>query len=126
MAGLLLLGGVARADPLAAASLPVCTLAPDAPQRLVIEPCRPAPPPRRRAVPQTIQRMPRQPVPAASLPAPAPAAVTVPGTPLPLNGCDSGGCRDAAGVRHEGGVGNATLDRNGRLCNREGAWLQCY
>ena len=94
---------------------------------------RPAPPPGRRAVPLTIERMPPAvaPVPAyrpAPPPPPPPPPLTpipIP-APLPLTGCVGGVCRDAAGVRHEGGVGNATLDPNGRLCHRDGPWLQCF
>ncbi|MET3132154.1 hypothetical protein AAKU55_002424 [Oxalobacteraceae bacterium GrIS 1.11] len=122
----------------AALALPVCTLAPDG--KLAVEPCRPAPPKgARRAVPQIIGRMPQQaPVPAPGLPpaygyrppaAPAPASAPVPPgpqLPLPVLGCDLGGCRDPAGTRHDGGVGGATLDPSGRLCQRNGVWLQCF
>lgn len=127
IAGLLLCAAVARG-----ADLPECALAPGDPPRLAVEPCRPAPPrltPPRRPVPQSIARMPQQAAPPVSAPpaAPAPALpAAVPGRPLSVNSCDIGGCRDAAGVRHEGGVGNATLDPNGRLCNRNGVWLQCF
>ena len=113
--------------------LPVCALDPHDSTRLALQPCRPAPPKQplaRRSVPQVIETMPRAappPVygyrPAAPPPNPAPVA---PGAPLPVTGCDSGACRDAAGVRYNGGVGNATLDPNGRVCNRNGPWLQCF
>lgn len=84
--------------------------------------------PRRRAVPLTIERMPPSIAPPASTDRPAlpPAPSATNTSPLPLVGCQGGACRDAAGVRHEGGVGNATLDPNGRLCHRDGAWLQCF
>ncbi|MFM9434200.1 hypothetical protein ACFDR9_001254 [Janthinobacterium sp. CG_23.3] len=117
--------------------LPVCALAPDDPTRLAVEPCRPAPPRQdraRRAVPQAVGRMPPRvapPLAAAASPStpstpltPSPQSSPLP--PLPIIGCDSGGCRDAAGVRHNGGVGNATIDAGGRQCVRNGAWLQCY
>lgn len=96
------------------------------------QPCVAATPsaaPRRRAVPLTIERMPPSIAPAAPIDRPqppAPARSTASTSPLPLLGCDGGACRDAAGIRHEGGVGNATLDPNGRLCHRDGAWLQCF
>ena len=57
--------------------------------------------------------------------APAPAPVSPP-APSPQNGCDAGGCRDAAGVRYNGGVGNAVIGPDGKVCNRNGAWLQCF
>jgi hypothetical protein len=98
--------------------------------RATPRPCADAKPaaPRRRAVPLTIERMPpSSPPPApgyrpALPPAPAPANTA----PQPLVGCDAGACRDAAGTQYHGGVGNATLDPNGRLCHRDGAWLQCF
>lgn len=114
---------------------PVCTLAADDPSRLAVEPCRPAPPGPgrpRRGVAQIIERMPPSPPPVPApmpgvLPArPAPVAPAVPSAPLPATGCDVGGCRDAAGARHNGGVGNVTLDPGGRPCVRNGVWLQCF
>lgn len=107
------------------------------PQRLVecaalagAQPCADAKPaaPRRRAVPLTIERMPPSSAPPAPIYRPAPPSAPSPANtaPLPLVGCDAGACRDAAGVRYNGGVGHATLDPNGRLCHRDGAWLQCF
>ncbi|MDC8757582.1 hypothetical protein [Janthinobacterium fluminis] len=130
-------GEVRRADAGAASPhWPLCTLAPDDPSRLAVEPCRPAPPApgaARRAVPQIIMPMP-MPMPPPALP-PAPAPVRTPAwakpavpprAPLPVNSCELGVCRDAAGVLYNGGVGNVTLDPNGRPCVRNGAWLQCF
>ena len=135
------IGGAAAQAPSASAApqrapLPLCALDPHDSTRLAVEPCRPAPPkqalPRRR-VPQVIEAMPRQSAPPVFgyRPAAPPASPAAPGAsaapaPLPVMGCDSGGCRDAAGGRHNGGVGNATLDPNGRVCNRNGPWLQCF
>lgn len=112
-------------EPVRVGHLPPCTLV----SGVKPEPCRLAPP--RRAVPQIIERMPvppqrghgAQPQPAAPSTFAPPA---IPGAPRPLAGCVGGACRDAAGVLYDGGVGNATLDPNGRLCNRDGAWLQCF
>jgi hypothetical protein len=59
----------------------------------------------------------------APVPAPAPAG---PQAPLPLTTCDPGGCWDAGGSRYNGGIGNNLLDRSGRLCQRNGAWTQCF
>lgn len=120
-----------------ASDLPVCSLDPANPDKLLVEPCRPAPPQgTRRSVPQVVQAMPAQAVrPVYGLhpaPAPPPFNPTGPGptlgpaAPLPVNSCDIGGCRDASGARHDGGAGNATLDANGRVCHRNGVWLQCF
>lgn len=130
---LLLAAGCARAGesaPVAEAApaLPVCQLDPQDSNKLLEEPCRPAPPVgARRAVPQVIGRMP-----AASMPPPViqyqpvpPAPVTVP-APRPIGACDSGGCRDAAGARYNTGAGSQTLDANGRICHRNGAFIQCF
>jgi len=86
---------------------------PDAETAVVAPPL----PPVRRAEP-----MPRPPAapPAAS---PAPAA---PSRPRPLTVCDSGGCWNTDGSRYNGGTGNSFIDRGGRLCQRNGAWMQCF
>lgn len=119
---------VGQAAPVKA--LPVCRLDPHDNTRLAVEPCAIAPPVQaRRAVPQVIGRMPvtRMPPPVIASPTVPPAThAPVPGMPLPLNSCDSGGCRDASGMRHDGSVGNASLDANGRVCHRNGAFLQCF
>ncbi|MCA1862815.1 hypothetical protein LE191_22150 [Janthinobacterium sp. HSC-3S05] len=108
--------------------LPVCQLDPRDSGKLAVEPCRPAPPVQpRRSVAQVIGRMPAQPeppvVPMAPLP-PSPA-VPMPRAPQPIGSCDTGGGRDAAGARYNG-AGNATLDANGRICHRNGAFIQCF
>ena len=127
----LLAGGHAWAqEPAAPAeSLPVCQLDPRDSGKLAVEPCRPAPPVQpRRSVAQVIGRMPVQRpappvVPMAPLP-PGPS-VPMPGAPQPIGACDTGGCRDAAGARYNG-AGNTTLDANGRICHRNGAFIQCF
>lgn len=45
--------------------------------------------------------------------------------PAPLSGCDPGGCW-SAGERYNGGTGDTFLNRQGRLCQRNGAWMQCF
>ena len=131
---MLLAGGHAWAQEKAASeflpdSLPMCQLDPRDSSKLAVEPCRPAPPVQpRRSVAQVIGRMPVQRtaspvVPMPPLP-PSPA-VPMPGAPQPISACDTGGCRDAAGVRYNG-AGNATLDANGRICHRNGAFMQCF
>ena len=135
-------GQEATNDPVPATALPICRLDPQDPSRLAVEPCATAPPVApRRAVPQVIGRMPatRMPPPVIEYQTehqtehqtvhqtlPPASHAPVPGAPLPVNSCDSGGCRDASGMRHDGGVGNATLDANGRVCHRNGAFLQCF
>lgn len=131
---MLLAGGHAWAQELAASAgsltvpLPVCLLDPHDSGKLAVEPCRPAPPMQpRRSVPQVIGRMPAQPAPPVVPMAPLPPspAVPMPRAPQPIGSCDTGGCRDAAGARYNG-AGNATLDANGRICHRNGAFMQCF
>ncbi|PHV34835.1 hypothetical protein [Janthinobacterium rivuli] len=108
--------------------LPVCQLDPRDSGKLAVEPCRPAPPVQpRRSVAQVIGRMPAQPAPPVVPMAPLPPspAVPMPRAPQPIGACDTGGCRDAAGARYNG-AGNATLDANGRICHRNGAFIQCF
>jgi hypothetical protein len=118
-----LISGPVRTGPL----LP-CTLVNGAVNGVKPEPCRLTP---RRAVPQIVERMPVPPPRGhGALPPPAVpstlAPPAVPSAPRPLARCVGGACRDAGGVLYNGGVGNATLDPNGRLCNRDGVWLQCF
>ncbi|MGK5061678.1 hypothetical protein [Janthinobacterium sp. LB3P112] len=117
----------APAEPLTE-PLPVCRLDPRDSGKLAVEPCRPAPPMQpRRSVAQVIGRMPAQPAPPVVPMAPLPPspAMPMPRVPQPIGACDTGGCRDAAGARYNG-TGNATLDANGRICHRNGAFMQCF
>jgi hypothetical protein len=57
----------------------------------------------------------------ASMPPP-----TGPQTPVPLTTCDSGGCWNAGVGPYQGGTGGNLLDRGGRQCIRNGAWIQCF
>ena len=113
-----------------AEALPICRLDPQDNTKLAVEPCATARPVQaRRAVTQVIGRMPATRLPPPAIPdhtVPPASHAPVPSMPLPVNSCDSGGCRDASGRRHDGGVGNATLDANGRICHRNGAFLQCF
>ena len=124
----LLTGHASAQEQAAPAPLPVCQLDPRDSGKLAVEPCRPAPPVQpRRSVPQVIGRMPGQPAPPVVPMAPLPPspAVPMPRAPQPIGACDTGGCRDAAGARYNG-AGNATLDANGRICHRNGAFIQCF
>lgn len=103
-----------------------------------VAPDKPEPkkkPIKRRSVQQVIGTMP------ASLPVvtegyrptltpPAPPSVSTPivtpAAPVPLNGCNAGGCNDVSGAHYNPGVGNATVSPQGRLCNRNGASMQCF
>jgi capsular polysaccharide biosynthesis protein len=64
------------------------------------------------------------PPPGATRPAPTRAA------PVPLLRCEGNVCRDTEGQSYNGGVGrgagNAATDSQGRLCTREGQWMQCF
>jgi hypothetical protein len=90
-------------------------------------------PPKRRSVQQIISRMPEpsRPVTDAYRPTlqpPAPGAMAAPpsAAPVQVNRCDAGGCTDINGARYNGGVGNAVIDAQGRLCTRSGLTLQCF
>ncbi|MFZ4877994.1 hypothetical protein ACL9RI_23155 [Janthinobacterium sp. Mn2066] len=119
----------AEAQASAAQDLPVCRLDPHDSSKLAVEPCRPAPPVgHRRAVAQVIGRMPSvQMAPPVvhfqTMPPGSSAAVSRP--LVPVGACDVGGCRDASGARYNG-AGNSTLDANGRICQRNGAFIQCF
>ncbi len=68
--------------------------------------------------PTTTQRMAPVPV----MPQPA-----QPDKPQPLTGCDPGGCWDTGANRYHGGGNHPSyLNNAGRLCQRNGAWMQCF
>jgi hypothetical protein len=60
----------------------------------------------------------------ATAPATVPSAALPP--PAQINSCQGGQCSDAAGARYQGGVGNASVNSQGRLCNRSGTTVQCF
>lgn len=83
---------------------------------------------RKPGVPHGIEQ---QPSPSAvsvkpEMPTPVAARAIQPTAPLPVPTCDPGGCWDSGGNRYHGGVGNTYLDQNGRPCQRNGGWLQCF
>ena len=121
------------ADLQAYAKLPVCTLSADG-QHLAVEPCRTAParkPMPRRPVTQFIQRMPVAPPPRVATAPPLPASPSLqqllqpPRSPIPVAGCDAGGCYDPSGVRHNNAGSAIAITPSGKLCTRNGIWLQC-
>ncbi|MDP3672028.1 MAG: hypothetical protein Q8R69_20355 [Telluria sp.] len=83
----------------------------------VVESMPPAPPPPIQPARPALQGAP--PLPAARLP-------VVPPGPVQINSCDAGGCTDINGQRYNGGVGNAGVDGQGRLCTRSGSTMQCF
>jgi hypothetical protein len=112
------------------ASLPFCTLSADG-KHLARQPCRTAPPQRpmpRRPVSQIIEAMPSPAAPprVAMPPLPPSAPLRAPSAPQPLGNCGAGGCYDAGGAWQGNGVGNTTVAPNGKLCQRNGIWLQCF
>jgi hypothetical protein len=83
----------------------------------------------RRAVPQQLE--PRATPPAAPVqqhqpPPPAPQSAVPPTAPSPVTTCDAGGCWNSGASRYNGGAGGTYLDNSGRLCQRQGAWMQCF
>ncbi len=125
--------GKADADLQAYAKLPVCTLSADG-QHLAVEPCRTAParkPMPRRPVSQIIERMPLSAPPRVVTAPPLPASPSLqqllqaPRSPIPVAGCDAGGCYDSSGVRHYNAGSAIAISPSGKLCTRNGVWLQC-
>lgn len=115
------------------AKLPVCTLSADG-KRLAVEPCRTAPlktPMPRRAVRQIIQPMPKVTLaPQVAMPAMPPSIpietlMHPPGAPMPTTGCDAAGCYGADGKRYNNAGGAAVITPAGKVCNRNGALIQC-
>jgi hypothetical protein len=61
------------------------------------------------------------------MPAPAPTAgPPAPPPPAQLNTCVGNFCTDASGSSYNSGTGNATVNSQGRLCNRVGNTMQCF
>lgn len=115
------------------AKLPVCSLSADG-LRLAVEPCRTAParkPMPRRPVTQIIQRMPvvKQ-APQVAMPAapPSPSLQTLlnpSNAPKALNNCGPAGCNDANGTHINNAGPGTAISPSGKVCNRNGVWLQC-
>lgn len=100
---------------------------------------KPAPPPKkkpikRRSVQQVIEPVapvyrptltPPSATPPVVLPSTRAMTSVNPPPPVQINSCDAGGCTDVNGVRHNGGIGNATVTPQGRPCTRVGTTIQC-
>ncbi len=76
------------------------------------------------------ERQPREARATSSVPRPNPPVVTLPqpvapSAPAPVTSCDAGGCW-SGGSRYNGGAGGTYLDKNGRLCQGNGTWMQCF
>ena len=119
-------------------SLALAACAVDAGRREPEQPRRvnpvPAKPRSETPPPAPVAPLQRQPAPARipyqlilppPLPAPPPAPAG-PQTPVPLTTCDPGGCWNTGAGRYNGGTGDTFLDRGGRQCVRNGAWMQCF
>lgn len=59
-------------------------------------------------------------------PVPQPTAPAFPTPPAPISTCDAGGCWNTNAKRYNGGAGGVYLDNRGKLCQRQGAWMQCF
>ncbi|HEY0845655.1 MAG TPA: hypothetical protein VGE12_09810 [Noviherbaspirillum sp.] len=83
-----------------------------------------APPAAARSLPATGQRPPL-PAPRTEAARVTPVEPVVPKAPVPVTTCDPGGCWGPDN-RYQGGTGNIYLDRNGRMCQGNGTWMQCF
>ncbi len=60
--------------------------------------------------------------PAAGLP----NAGMAPSTPVVKGICSPGGCTGTDAQTYQGGGGTTYLNSGGRLCHRNGVWMQCF
>lgn len=82
---------------------------------------RPQPSPMPR--PQDSQAVPPS---ARITPTPIAAPAPVGPTSHPVSACTGATCTDASGATTAGQVGNASVNSEGRLCNRTGNTMQCF
>jgi hypothetical protein len=68
----------------------------------------------------TLSSLPRQPA------APRSTQPVQPNRPVPVTGCDPGGCWDSGGNRYNSAAGNTYSNKAGKLCTRNGTWMQCF
>lgn len=64
--------------------------------------------------------------PPAVVPPVAPAAAPVGSTSSSIKACTGATCTDTGGATTTTQTGNATVNSNGRLCNRTGNTMQCF
>lgn len=69
-----------------------------------------------------------QAVPASTRITPTPTTAPAPVGPTsrPVSACTGATCTDASGATTAGQVGNASVNSEGRLCNRTGNTMQCF
>lgn len=79
----------------------------------------------RRAVPALVERPATVTPPAPAVPMPSVPQTSVPSGPAPVTGCDAGGCW-SGGNRYNGGTGGTYIDKGGRPCQSNGAFMQCF
>lgn len=84
---------------------------------------RPQPSPVPMPRPQDSQAVPPS---ARITPAPATAPAPVGPSARPVSACTGATCTDASGATTAGQVGNASVNSEGRLCNRTGNTMQCF
>ncbi|MFC3469892.1 hypothetical protein ACFOHT_08505 [Massilia oculi] len=84
---------------------------------------RPQPSPVTMPRPQDSQAVPPS---ARITPAPATAPAPVGPSARPVSACTGATCTDASGATTAGQVGNASVNSEGRLCNRTGNTMQCF
>ena len=79
----------------------------------------------RRAVPALVDRPVTPTPPPQTVPMPAIPPAAVPSAPATVTGCDAGGCW-SGGTRYNGGAGGTYIDKGGRPCQSNGAFMQCF
>lgn len=77
------------------------------------------------ARPRLHAAVPHVPLPHIAPPSVPEKAPVGPQAPAPVITCDPAGCW-SDGKRYEGGAGGTFLDRNGRMCQGSGNWIQCF
>lgn len=96
------------------------------PSRITPTPMTPATPSRALTAP-TSPATPSRVLPAPPMPSTSPRSDpgARPGAPVPTAGCDAAGCNGPNGQRYNNGPGNTVVSPSGKLCSRNGAFIQC-
>ncbi|TCS37519.1 hypothetical protein EDC30_104323 [Paucimonas lemoignei] len=113
----------------------------DEPERAAARPARPSGSPSQQEPPQPRRRVPAIVPPTVTPPGSTtlwpmsrpsttqpsrPAPSMQPDRPATVTGCDPVGCWDGSGNRYNSGGGTTYLNKAGKLCTRNGAWMQCF